>query len=326
MANASTDDVELVALAECDARDVSTLVAEDGISRYLVEQPYVGDSREQYLLRLIQDDASRDDAIAVAAMQRGQIVGILVLRFPAWDREHFDFEVGRIEHLHGVNEYALQYLVDEAVRQLRDRRVRVCSARISNDSLTAVRCLEKRGFRYVELILSPWRDLSTWEPIGFDVTRATEVGDVDEICAIARRAFRTDRFHRDPGFDPAAADRVYEKWVRTWHASPTPSRFSRVLVAGHEVVGFSMFEVLTPRGHNGDAVTALILCGVDPSRAGQGMGYRMYCDVLDVASVRTRYATVCVASANPAVINLHAKLGFRVTSSGEVTLHRWFDL
>ena len=117
-------------------------------------------------------------------------------------------------------------------------------------------------------MLAPWRDLSTWEPKGFGVTRPTLAEDVDHMCAIARKAFRTDRFHRDLRFDRAAADRVYEKWVRSWHADPSPGRYSRVLLLDGDVAGFFMFELVGPSGEAADSVARIVLNGIEPSAAG----------------------------------------------------------
>jgi hypothetical protein len=33
---------------------------------------------------------------------------------------------------------------------------------------------------------------------------------------------------------------------------------------------------------------------------------------------------VLVVTRNAAVVNLYAKLGFRISAGGQVTLHRWF--
>jgi len=325
VADLTTVDLSIVPLGACDPKDISSFIADSGISRFLLEEPYVGNARGAHLLQRIHDDASGEDALAVAAQRRGRCVGFVVLRFPVWDREHFGFEVGRVEHLQGADQEVLERLVDETIRQLRARGTHMCSARLSSDALAALHCLERSGFRYIELILAPWRDLSTWDPKGFGVTRPTGAEDVDRMCAIARQAFHTDRFHRDRRFDRAAADGVYEKWVRSWHAEPSPSQYSRALVLDDEVAGFFMFELLGPFGEAGETVAQIVLNGIEPSRAGRGAGFEMYCDVLDVASEAARYATTAVAAANPAVINLYAKLGFRLTSGGEVTMHWWSD-
>ena len=69
----------------------------------------------------------------------------------------------------------------------------------------------------------------------------------------------------------------------------------------------------------------IVLNAIEPSKARRGGGFRMYCDALDEANQTARYATTTVAAANPVVINLYAKLGFRLTSSGEATMHWWSE-
>lgn len=325
MARPTRSGATLAPLGSVTAEAVARFVEVHGVARYLTERPYLSGSRCGYLISRIMGDGACDDAVALAALKDGQVVGVVVLRYPQWDREHFGYVVGRVEHLQGADEEVLQCLVDETVRQLRARGAHMCSARVSNDALAALHCLERSGFRYVELTLSPWRDLSTWEPKGFGVTRPTGAEDVDRMCAIARTAFRTDRFHRDLRIDRAAADGVYEKWIRSWHVEPSSSQYSRVLLLDDEVAGFFMFELLEPFGAAGGAVARIVLNSVQPSRAGRGSGFKMYWDALDAASEVARYAATIVAAANPAVINLYAKLGFRLTSSGEVTMHWWSD-
>jgi ribosomal protein S18 acetylase RimI-like enzyme len=274
-------------------------------------------------VNLIVADAARDDAVTLAILHGGDMVGVTVLRYPRWDREHFGHAVARIEHLQGTDQAVLQQLADGAAAHLAARGALMCSARLANDALGALHCLERAGFRYVELILAPWRDLSGWKPRRFGVTRPTGPEDLDRMCALARRAFRTDRFHRDLRFERAAADGVYEKWIRSWHAEQSPERQSLVLLVGDEVAGFLMFELQEPLGKASDVVARVVLNAVDPAHSGRGHGFRMYCDALDIASDVARFCTADVAAANPAVLNLYAKLGFQLTSSGDVTMHWW---
>jgi ribosomal protein S18 acetylase RimI-like enzyme len=325
MARPKRSDVTLAPLDSVTPEAVARFVEVHGVARFLTEPPYLSGSRHGYLISRVLADAACDDAVAVAALRGGDLVGVVVLRYPQWDREHFGYVVGRVEHLQGADEAVLGCLVDETVRQLRARGVRMCSARLSNDALAALHHLQRSGFRYVELTLALWRDLSTWEPKAFGVTRPTRADDLDRMCAIARKAFRTDRFHRDGRFDSGAADGVYEKWIRSWHAAPSPSRLSRALSVDHEVAGFLMFEFIDPTGLDRETVASLVLGGVDPSRSGRGHGMTLWCDVLDVAASTARFVTATVAAANPAVINMYAKLGFRLGSSGEVTMHWWSE-
>jgi ribosomal protein S18 acetylase RimI-like enzyme len=306
-------------------RATAPLVEHHGVARWFSEPPFSGSTPHVYLTERVVNDAARDDASTFAAMRDGQMVGLVVLRFPQWDREHFGFRVGRVEHLLGTDSVVLERLAAEVVRQLTARGARVCSARLSNDASAALRSLEASGFSYVELMLAPWRDLSDWEPRVYGVTREARAGDVESMCAAARAAFRTDRFHRDPRFDRDAADGLYERWVRTWVADRSSARHTRVLDLDGRVVAFFLYEVTDPTGDDECRVAQVVLNGIDPAYAGQGHGLRMYCDALDDASRRARYCTADVSAANPAVINLYAKLGFRLTSTGDVTMHWWAE-
>lgn len=314
--------MQVVPLAACPAPAVQAFLRSSAVSRYLVDGPYAHGDGHARLSRLVLADAAREDAVAWAAGSPLLLRALLVLRLPAWDREHFGFAVARVEHLQAADAAAARILVRHAVRELADRRVGLCSARLSSDALACVEALEDEGFRYRELTLSPWRDLRAWRARGFGVTRPAAADDVAAIAGIARRAFRTDRFHRDARLDPAAADGLYERWVRSWFARDDGDARARVLVAGGEVRGFFLYDLQRP-ADGGDTVARLVLDAVDPAVAGRGHGYRMYCDVLDEAARLARYADVVVSAANPAVVHLYGKLGFRVTSGGEVTLHRW---
>lgn len=323
MPPATPDELRLMPLGEEHGPTIARLIRDHGIDGCLAPcRPVTASAHERLSVR-IMEDAARDDSVALVALRGGEASGVVVLRFPRWDAEHFGFPVGRVEHLQGRSSQDLQRLVEEATRVLRARGAKMCSARLSNDALPALHCLERCGFRYVELVLSPGRDLTTWQPREFGVTRQTTAQDLDRVCSIARAAFRTDRFHRDPRFERSAADGIYEKWVRTWHAEPSMGRFSRVLLLEGEIAGFFLFEVVAPPGAAQDAVARIVLNGVDPAITGRGHGFRMYCDALDAASRVARHATADIAAANPAVINLYTKLGFTMSDSGQVTMHWW---
>ena len=96
-----------------------------------------------------------------------------------------------------------------------------------------------------------------------------------------------------------------------------------MLIDDGEVTGFFMLEVIRPGGPDSPRVALIVLNAVDPGHAGRGLGYRMYCDVLDCVSDEAEYASAVVATVNVAVVNLYAKLGFQLSTGGEVTLHRW---
>jgi dTDP-4-amino-4,6-dideoxy-D-galactose acyltransferase len=304
---------------------VASLVKAHGRSRELLE-PWPGD-RVTRLAGRIATDAARDDAVSFVIPGEDGLAGLLVLRLPRWDAEHFGFGVARVEHVQAAGDGELRSLASAAVAEAEARGVRMCSARVHGGALGALRVLEDAGFRYVDSMLAPWRELTSWQPKGFAVTRPARPDDVDALSGIARRAFRTDRFHRDPDFLPGAADGVYERWVRTWMSAGDdtrpPTRTSLVLRIGNEPAGFFFMRREAENAGSGEAVARVVLDAVDPAHAGQGHGFRMYCDALDVARRHASACTADISAANPAVVNLFAKLGFRLVAEGDVTMHWW---
>ena len=276
--------------------------------------------RHQYLLDLLRDDSAGDDAVALAAVERDTVTGLAVLRLPQWDEDLFGFPVGRVEHLIAGDAESAAALADEIAREFDTRRAKMSSARLSIEALPAIQALEARGYRFQEHTLTPWRSMAGWEAQGYGVTRETRPDDLPELCALARHAFRTDRFHQDPRFDRAAADDVYEHWVRTWHENPAADKWSRVLLVGGRVAGFVLFDV--PARLNRRVARVVLDC-VSPAHARRGYGYRMQCDVLDHLSGRADYVSSVIATRNVAALRMNIRLGFRFSTGGEATFHRW---
>lgn len=314
--------LELADAGRVDAADLERLVAGCSRSRLAMEPPYRGDPPHAHLWADVRETIGARDARAVVAGGDGARA-VCVARTPAWDRRHFGFTLGRIEYLVAADGEAASAVLDDTLNWLRARAARVCSARVPVDDLIATGALERAGFRFVEHVLTPWRGMDTWERAGMGVTRPTEPADLPALYEIARATFRTDHFHLDPRFDPSAADGVYEQWIRSWHEDSPPG--ARSLVCCHEgqVAGFFLFKVVEPAGLPGRRVTDLVLGGMAPRAAGRGIGYRMYCDVLDSVAPDSDYARVTIVTANVPVVNLYVKLGFRFSTGGEVTFHRW---
>jgi len=315
--------LRVCAAAEVPAEERERCAAVYGRSRYMLEPPFRGDPPHAHFWHELSGTAAQEDAAAVALLNGEEVRGLCTVRTPAWDAEHFGFVLGRIEHLVAADESTARAAVDWALAHLRDAGARVCTARLYVEDHVARPALEDAGFRFAEHALTPWRTTETWDLKRKGTTRPTHPEDVDAVCAIARATFSTDHFHTDPRFAKEAADGVYEKWIRTWHARPPVGARSRVVIADGRVAGFFIFKV-TPPGEGLDwPVCHLVLGGMHPDYAGKGIGYTMYCDVIDDVAPDCRFATVTVASINPAVVNLYYKLGFRITSGGVVTLHRW---
>jgi ribosomal protein S18 acetylase RimI-like enzyme len=313
--------VVLAPLADVSRDQALGLAERRGGSRLWPLSLTHGDPQPGWYVDRVLEDAARDDADAVAAVVDGQVEGLAVLRTPAWDAEHFGFGVGRVEHLLG-DPAALAPLTSWAVERAAAGDLRMCSCRIAGDDLAAIHALEDAGFRFVEQVLHPWRSTAGWQAWP-PATRPATPADADALAAIARATFAHDRFHRDHRFARAAADGVYERRVRTWLGAPRPDRFVRVLERAGSPAAFMLFDL--ERRQDGASTVAHIMVNViDPRLQGRGLGAVLYSDVVDLVAVGD-VVTAAVVAHNSEALNIYARLGFRQSGAGEVTLHRWTE-
>ena len=314
---------ELVPLSQVGAAELAACVARCAVPAAMAP-PFSATPPHAFLLERVRASRAAADARAAAVIRGGEVHGLCVLRTPAWDREHFGFRVGRVEHLFAADPEAADAAAGWVSDQLAALDVRMCAARVTVEDLVVIGALERAGFTFREQMVLPWRRLDTWEHRGFGASRLTEPDDVPEMCRIARAAFRTDHFHTDPRFDGAAADGVYERWIRSWHQAPPRGARSRVLLGEGQVAGFFMYRVEGPSPALNNVRTAdLVLGSVDPQHAGKGLGWRLYCDTVDDLKPQADVVHVLVVTRNAPVVNLYMKLGFRFSAGGQVTLHRW---
>ena len=320
----SRPELRLLPLSQLREEDLETCVARCAVPAAMAP-PFTAAPAHAFLLERVRASLAGAEARAAAVLRGAEVAGLCVLRTPAWDREHFGFGVGRVEHLFAADAEAASAAAEWACAELRELGARMCSARVMTEDLVVLGALERAGFTFQEHLLLPWRRLDTWELHGFGASRLTQAEDVPEMCRIARAAFRTDHFHTDPRFDTAAADGLYERWIRSWHREPPSGARSRVLLVDGRVAGFFLYRVEESSAALGGVRTAdLVLGSVDPQHAGKGLGWLMYCDTVDDLKPRADLVHVLVVTRNAAVVNLYAKLGFRISAGGQVTLHRWF--
>ena len=267
-------------------------------------------------------DVAKADAQAVALVDEAGVAGACVVRLPAWDREHFGFVLGRVEHLFARDAGALARLVAWADEVFGQAAAGFASARVAADDLPAIHALESAGYRFQELVLHPWMDLRQWQPRNEGLCRFARPEDEAALRSIAASSFRADRFHNDPRFTRAQADGLYVRWVETAFHGGSPHARVVVLELEGKPAGFMTGEIEAGRGPGLATIWRIGLAAMHPSWADHGHGHHLYFGVFDLAEAD--FATGPVAARNTAVIRLHHKIGSRVTSGGEVTLHRWF--
>ena len=210
------------------------------------------------------------------------------------------------------------------VRDLDDRRATMCSARLSIDALPAIQSLEARASLpgAHAHALAP---LADWEPQGFGVTRTTEPRRPARICAHRAGApFAPTGSTSDPRFDRRCAARRPVRKMGPHLARQRGGRQMQPSCCSSAAVSpaSSMFDYPRPAE---PARRALVLDCVTPSTLGRGHGYELLVrrsrPPLRPGGLRTdrdRHAQRGRLACN-------MQLGFRFSTGGEATFHRWTE-
>jgi hypothetical protein len=108
------------------AGEVAALLGAHGCARALADPPFSRADREAALAAVIARDSARDDAVTFVVRRQGEVHGVLVLRFPAWDAKHFGWPLARVEHVQASDAEAFRVLAGQAVREADARQARMC--------------------------------------------------------------------------------------------------------------------------------------------------------------------------------------------------------
>lgn len=188
-------------------------------------------------------------------------------------------------------------------------------AKVDVRDVERVRALTRAGFFVVDVNVTfahEARAARVEAPADVLVSRA---GSGDEaVLAIAGSCFRFSRFHLDPDFDRALADRVKREWVASYLAG---RRGERLLVARRAGRPVGFLAVLATPG-----AWVIDLVGVATEEQSRGAGRALVAAFFEEGR-RAGAATFRVGTqvANVPSLRFYERAGFRVESS-QYVLHR----
>lgn len=143
--------------------------------------------------------------------------------------------------------------------------------------------------------------------------RFAQPGDRDGVAALARGAFRWDRFHRDPHIPPGVADSIKAAWAANFFAGARGD-WMVTAVCGGTVAGF-----LQLLGGSGDGLT-IDLIATGQEWRGRGVARAM----IAFAAAQCRPGVPVITgtqAANEESLRLYQRMGFQVTAASYI-LHR----
>lgn len=182
------------------------------------------------------------------------------------------------------------------------------SCRLPHDHLSESMFLERRGFRFIEMIYKPELDLCAYIPKFccdlLEVSRADIKQDLPSLVELAGASFSHERFHMDPLLGPDLGNKRYQNWVK--NAISNNNQEIYLVRDGDKLIAFFIIELLA------DKTCYWHLNAIAPGNQGQGYGKRAWLTMIQHAILAgsTKILT-SVAVRNHRALNLYARLGFR---------------
>lgn len=261
-------------------------------------------------LAAINFGAKPDRAIFVADIE-GKIAGAVAFAPRPFETEHLHLKTLHLDEFVIVRKEASRPLFAGSLDALARGECQLVTARRPEAERDVNAALQTAGFQVIECLMSLTRPL---ERNGGELPAGVSVAsknDADGCAEVARRAFRSDRFHADPAIDDSMADTLKAEWAR----NSVHGRADKVFVTrdGGAVTGFNACLL-----KGDEAVIDLI--GVAPGHQGRGLGRALTAAAIAHYSGRAARITVGTQSCNSASLSLYQGAGFRICNSA-LTLH-----
>ncbi len=310
---------------------LSDLAARHPFGRYCEDHALPSAAARDQVAVAARQFLAAPGALAIEAIDPdGRPAGVLLFRPSPWDTDHFGYPCVSVDSaLIAAEEYAPRRAVAETLVTgltdwLASHGARFTSVRVPARDLPVVHALESAGFSFIEAWAFLHRPTSglgaAAEPLTLRPARPAD-RSVMHACAVG--AFDTQRFHADARVDRARADALYTRWIDTSFTDPAMT----TLVHEHDgkAVAFMTYFPSDLSATLGRRFAMWKMALIDPALRGQGLGTRFFealarhhrdegLDIIDSG----------VSLRNVASINLHARCGFRLTST-LLTFHRWSD-
>jgi ribosomal protein S18 acetylase RimI-like enzyme len=254
--------------------------------------------------------ARPDRAIFVADIA-GEIAGVVSFAPRPFETEQLHLKTLHLDQLAIVRKEASRPLFAGSLDALAREGCQLVTARRPEAERDVNSALQAAGFQVIECLMSLTRPL---ERNGGELPSGVSVAsndDADGCAEVARRTFRSDRFHADPAIDDAAADTLKAEWAR----NSVRGRADKVFITRDNgtVIGFNACLL-----KGDEAVIDLI--GVAPGHQGRGLGRALTAAAIAHYSGRAACITVGTQSCNSASLSLYQDAGFRICNSA-LTLH-----
>lgn len=241
----------------------------------------------------------------------------LVLRasLVPWDSAILKYPVAQIEEIRILDsrQSDLDYTTFEAWRDTNG--CHFVSCRLDHSLLSESMFLEKKDFRFVEMVLHPMIEGLAQLNIPDQGLAVSGVGkdDLPAIRKIAETCFTYERFHLDPRVGSHIGNMRYGQWVTNTFEHP---RQRLLKICDKDLlIGFFIVESV------GEGDVYWHLTAISPRYQGKGYGRRAWLAMLRYHQEDGKNSiSTTISARNMPIMNLYSSLSFRFMSP-QMTFH-----
>jgi hypothetical protein len=242
--------MQLDALPAFDAQGLEPLLSTYPYNDYRHYRPLSQEVQARILVSEVERASEQGQLLALRGGD--QVVGLATLSHLPWDSTFFGLPMAKIGHLiaasaQGSRPQTLDRLLEGLIDLARTEGIRHLSTRVDCADIEAIQCLEHRGFRLMECLITyvfrPKQDILPPIKTLYHVRPYTPA-DREALLAISERmyAHHQSRFSVDPSLPPAGVGRFYIEWTKN---ACSGEMADRILVAERKgcPIGFLAYKL-----------------------------------------------------------------------------------
>jgi len=238
------------------------------------------------------------------------------VRLP-WDSDLLQLSTARMDLLPCIASDAAtiqKHLITSILEDCSASGIQYVTTRTPAVEHLSVHGLEAAGFQLIDGIQTFGRKLDGPVQVAQSgvTVRQFRLADMDEVCRIARSAYRYDRFHNDPAIDKNRADLLHETWVRNSCLGEAAEGVV-VAVESGRVAGFVTCKIdRSAEKHVGSAIGTIVLVATASEFQAKGIGRAATLGALEWFRERgVNFVEVGTQITNVPATRLYESVGFR---------------
>ena len=259
-------------------------------------------------------------------IEGNRLLAVACWRFLPWDSQVLHYPSGSVgglwaEGCYTEQRHRLEAVLKACIADAADHGVQFLSVRLPENAIAALHAVEAVGFRIIESFLTFGRNTDGEIPFSGASdchVRLAQPDEMEEVAALAYRAFQSFRLRIDPQIPECRARHSRREWVRNGFKG----RAEAIYVAESEnhLVGFALLRSKVGT----EKIAEIELIAVDPAFHGRGIGKALVAASIRHYQEKTSEIHVGTQAKNLQAIGLYTRMGFSIVRS-ELSFHRHAD-